>query len=193
MTPSVSVIIPVFNVERHIDACLSSVLSQSFPHFEVLCVNDGSTDGSYAKLQEWGAKDKRIRILSQENRGVSVSRNNALREAKGEYILFVDSDDTIHPQLIELVYQIAHKEKADVVNFLYQRGDENSWDVKPVDAAHLQYRVTNDPLKYCYRKDDWEIAVTVWSKFYRREVLHNLWFLPKIGRASCRERVYGLV
>ena len=91
--PEISIIIPVYNVEKYLDECLNSAANQTFENIEIICVNDGSTDGSLEILESHASKDKRIRIISQENKGVSSARNEGLDAARGKYIYFMDSDD----------------------------------------------------------------------------------------------------
>lgn len=108
----ISVIIPVYNVERYLDECIQSVVNQTYSDCECLLVDDGSTDGSTDICDEWVKKDKRIRVLHQENRGVSKARNRGIEEAKGEYIVFVDSDDSIGA---EHLWRLANAADADLV------------------------------------------------------------------------------
>ena len=94
----ISVIIPVFNVEKYLDKCMESVLTNTYRDLEVICVNDGSTDRCPEILRKWKERDLRVIIVNQENRGVVRVRNSGLDAATGEYIAFVDSDDWIHPR-----------------------------------------------------------------------------------------------
>ena len=98
-----SIIIPVYNVEAYLQDCLESVLRQSFPDWEAICVNDGSTDVSLAILEEYAAKDSRFRIFSQVNGGLSSARNAGLKVAKGNYVLFLDSDDWLEKNALEVL------------------------------------------------------------------------------------------
>ena len=103
--PKISVIIPVYNVEEYLPVCLDSVLAQTFSDFEAVCVNDGSPDNSAAILEKYAKKDARIKVVSRPNGGLSAARNTGLENACGEYIYFLDSDDYIHPQLLEILYK----------------------------------------------------------------------------------------
>lgn len=96
-----SIIIPVYNVAAYLRECLDSVLGQSFADWEVICVDDGSTDGSGAILDEYAARDERFRIIHQPNAGVSAARNAGLETARGEWLWFVDADDAVHPDALE--------------------------------------------------------------------------------------------
>lgn len=93
MNPFFSIVIPVYNVERYLPDCLDSIMNQSYNNYEIICVNDGSTDNSLCVLEDYMERDGRVKIISQANKGLSSARNAGIREAKGEYILFVDSDD----------------------------------------------------------------------------------------------------
>ena len=93
--PKISVIIPVYNVEKYLRECLDSLLNQTFKDIEIICVNDGSTDGSLNILNEYASKDSRFIIINQNNQGLSAARNNGLNVAKGDYVAFLDSDDYI--------------------------------------------------------------------------------------------------
>ncbi len=113
--PLVSVVVPVYNTEKYLRRCLDSVLAQTYPDWECLCVNDGSPDNSSAVLEEYSAKDSRIKVFNQENRGISCTRNFALQQAAGEYLIFLDSDDSIHPQLLEICVYQALRDDSDLV------------------------------------------------------------------------------
>ena len=93
--PKISVIIPVYNMQKYLKECLDSVISQSLKAIEIICINDGSIDNSLKILKEYEKKDKRIKIINQENKGVAIARNNAIDISKGEFIAFLDSDDKI--------------------------------------------------------------------------------------------------
>lgn len=114
--PLISIIIPVYNAAPYLRHCLDSVCRQTYSHLEIICVNDGSTDGTEQLLQELAAEDSRIRVITQNNAGVSAARNNALDAAKGEWVTFVDSDDYLDPDYFQaFVHAIAEAPHADVL------------------------------------------------------------------------------
>ena len=115
--PKVSVIIPVYNTAEFLPQCLDSVINQTLKDIEIICVNDGSTDNSLEILKEYAKKDNRIIVINQENQGLSCTRNNALKIAKGEYIQFLDSDDWLRKDALYLLYNKANKAQAEVVHF----------------------------------------------------------------------------
>ena len=111
----VSIIIPVFNVEQFIAATIESVLSQNLKNIEVIIVDDGSCDNSLKICQRYAIIDKRIQIIIQDNQGVSIARNQGLLHAKGEYVFFMDSDDTIDVEFVNSSYRIAKESNSDIV------------------------------------------------------------------------------
>ena len=118
-SPFFSIIVPVYNSSRTLKRCLDSILNQSFLEYEVICIDDGSSDSSWSLLGEYALEDQRVRRLSQSNAGPSVARNRGLREASGEYILFVDSDDyfCVDNALSVLFETITFHDGCDVVYF----------------------------------------------------------------------------
>jgi len=158
MQPLVSVIIPVYNAEKFIGEAVESVLASSYEHLEVVCVDDGSTDGSLALLQKLAATDKRVRVLHQENAGVCRARNFAIENATGTYILPVDSDDRISPTFIaEAMCAITSDEHIKAVNsraeFFGERRGE--WKLPPF-SLHLLARKNIMDNCALYRRADWE-------------------------------------
>lgn len=114
-TPKISVIIPVYNTEKYLAECLDSVLKQSFTDIEIICVNDGSTDKSAEILKDYAKKDKRIKIITQENSGVVVARNNGVAHATADLIYPLDSDDIISPMCLEILYKAFISGKGDII------------------------------------------------------------------------------
>ena len=112
----ISVIIPIYNVEKYLARCLDSVISQTYTNLEIICVNDCSPDNSHLILQEYATKDKRIKIITREkNGGLSAARNSGLKVATGKYIYFLDSDDWITPDFLEKMYTAITTQKQDAV------------------------------------------------------------------------------
>lgn len=150
----VSVIIPVFQAELYLRQCLDSVLGQTFPDLEVLLVDDGSTDASGEICREYARKDNRVRCFHQENAGQAAARNRALKEAQGSWICFVDSDDVIHPRMIELLYRAAVEGQCPISQCCYTEapelpGDfagekEGSFSVLPINEQSLAELLDRD-------------------------------------------------
>ena len=181
MKPKISVVIPIYNVEKYLSKCLDSVLAQTLTDWEAICVNDGSPDGCGKILEQYAAKDKRFKIITQENQGLSMARNNGLKQAEGDYIFFLDSDDYVHPQLLEICYALAQKEAADMVSFKFQQVTQDEAIVPPkYQPDQLKYILTKAPLYYQKRHHKHKISVNSWSKFFKRELLKDLNFIPGI-------------
>jgi glycosyltransferase involved in cell wall biosynthesis len=119
--PKVSIIIPAYNVEDYIEACLDSVLAQSFADFEVIAVDDGSGDGTGDILDAYAAKDQRIKVIHKPNGGVSAARNDGIKAARGEYFLFFDGDDFAEPYTVGELVQNMQEQKSDVLLYGYHR------------------------------------------------------------------------
>lgn len=128
--PKISVIVPVYNVEKYLRKCLDSICGQTYRNLEILCVNDGSTDGSAAILEEYAARDSRIQIFTQENAGLSAARNTALAHACGEWVTGVDSDDYLDTDTVEKAVACI-SEEVDVISY----GIHLEWEGMEAHAA----------------------------------------------------------
>lgn len=135
MDITVSVVIPVYNTAPYLDACIESIVQQTYPHLEILLINDGSTDESPRICDEWALRDHRIRVIHTANRGLGMARNEGLDSATGEYICFFDSDDYIAPDTIEKALLTATAQSADVVLFGITSVDRNGKTVSTIIPA----------------------------------------------------------
>ena len=181
----VSVVVPVYNVEDYIERCLDSIINQNFKHIEIIAINDGSTDSSLSILKHYSCKDKRIRIIDSSNKGVSNARNLGVREARGDFIVFVDSDDWIDKDMIKKMYTYLKKEKADLVMCTYVREFKNRSKEKIFDLPNVCIYGENDIKDKLLRKlvgpignelsnpEYLDALGTVWGKMYRSEILKN--------------------
>ena len=126
-----SVVIPVYNVEHYLEDCLASVLDQTFEDWEAVCVNDGSTDGSAAVLDQYAQRDSRFVILAQPNGGLSAARNTGINAARGEYVLFLDGDDWLGPNALRTIAEALNGE--DMLCFSGRRFFEEANTFNPAD------------------------------------------------------------
>lgn len=180
-SPIVSIIVPIYNVEKYLRRCLDTVISQSYSNWELICVNDASPDGCAAILAEYEAKDSRIRtIIHAENKGLSGARNSGLAQAQGKWVLFVDSDDYIHPQLLEQTLNFAKIYDADLVSFDYERTDTDF--CIPTDGyekiTDFRHKLTEAPLYHRKKRGNWVIHGAAWTHLYKRELIQRLLFAP---------------
>ena len=174
----VSVIVPVYKVEKFLRKCLDSITSQTLTNIEIICVNDGSPDNCEKILEEYKNKDSRIKVIKQQNSGVSVARNTGLEVAQGEYVSFVDSDDWIDKDFLEKSWVAAKKYDADIAACGIKRVRNYKWRyhlkfdkeecIKDNDA---KFKLCDVPEK-CY----------VWNKIYKLSELkkYNIQFEPKV-------------
>ena len=178
--PEISVVIPVYNAGKYLNAALMSVKNQTFKDFEVVCINDGSTDNSLDILQSFARDDARFKIYTQQNSGGSVARNVALDKAKGEYIAFLDNDDIYHPQYLETLYKNITEYNADIscCSYLKFVGNNNycfNNKITEVDGDFVSLQPFVDKFK---RKK--KIESLMWTKLYRTKLLQNIRFSPQL-------------
>ena len=121
MTPQISVLIPVYNAERYLPQCLRSLSEQTFCDFEIIAVDDGSSDSSLKLLEDFAARDKRLRIISQKNAGVAAARNRLLKEACGKYLAFVDADDWVKKEYLYKLYAAADRSGAEITRCFFEQ------------------------------------------------------------------------
>lgn len=177
----ISVIIPVYNVEPYLRKCLDSVINQTYQDLEILCVNDGSTDNSLDILEEYATLDSRIVVFSQENGGLSAARNTGLRNAKGDYVYFLDSDDYIDLNAIERLHSLAEEKSLDVIMFKllnFYDGEIEKFSENYYEMPYLTRNLKKDVFDYTdIKKHIFRMNVTVPTKFFKRELIKDLEFL----------------
>lgn len=143
--PSISIIIPVYNTERYLRECLDSIINQSFQDFEVICINDGSTDRSSDILNEYSKKDTRFIIINKKNEGQGVARNIGIEKANGKYLISVDSDDWLEKNALELLYNKIETDNVDILFFDYCRFYEASQKKTLIKYTDIYKTFENEP------------------------------------------------
>ena len=116
----ISIIVPIFNIEKYLSRCLDSILEQTYKNLEVILVDDGSVDNSGMIADKYARKDQRIKVIHQVNQGVSAARNTGIDLATGDYIGFVDGDDYIEPDMYEILMRIIEEQQVDIAHCGYQ-------------------------------------------------------------------------
>ena len=172
----VSVIIPVYNAEKYLGKCLESLLSQTLQEMEIICVDDGSSDGSPEILKRFQERDGRVRILTQENQYAGAARNNGMKEAQGEYLLFLDADDFFENTLLEKVYNQGKKMEADIVLFGAKQYNDKTGIVSPASWYFKRDALPReDPFSGKTENTDVFALVTPapWTKLFRREFVEK--------------------
>ena len=177
--PLVSVIVPVYNVSRYLDKCVSSITQQTYGNLEIFLINDGSTDESPALCRAWKSRDPRITVIDQKNQGVSVARNSGLDSCAGEWICFVDGDDWLEPDAVEKMLAAVSEDTDVLITDYFVDSETKSWtesffSLKDHDFAESERL---ELIKNCYLKTSFSnrSAVTMvgvpWAKLFRTQVL----------------------
>lgn len=184
--PLVTIIVPVYNVHAYVGECIESLLRQTYTNLEIILVDDGSTDGSGELCEEYAHKDNRIRVIHQENQGLSGARNTGLDHASGEYVAFVDSDDCVISVFIARLYRLLQKYHADIAACGYVREPEKMQ--KQTKSRHgslnnIQFfkndkRVTNICMSSEEMLRQWhgkykKYETVAWNKLYHANVLNG--------------------
>ena len=174
--PKVSVIIPIYNAERHLRQCLDSIAGQTLREIEIICVDDGSTDTSLDILREYADKDDRFSIIRQQNQFAGMARNNGMRHAKGVYLAFFDADDFFEPDMLEKAYGQCEQDQADLCLWSADYYDTNTGLSTPFDYC-LDRSLIPATIPFSARDipdDIFQIsAASPWNKLYRRSMVEK--------------------
>lgn len=199
MEPVLSIIMPVYNVERYLAACLESALAQDIPGLEIICVNDGSTDSSPEILQQFAAQDGRIRVINKENAGYGAAMNDGLRAARGTYVGILESDDRVCDGAWQTLLDLAQTNDLDMVRGSYIRcyhGTESLYDPHKGASAFCSEQQPPLPFDEVFDPANFPVCFWVnpslWTGLYRRSFLadNNLWFTETPG-ASYQDTAFG--
>ena len=173
--PLISVIIPIYNVEKYLAECLDSVLGQGYSNLEIICVNDGSPDGSLDICQEYAQKDDRVKIISKENDGLNMARKTGFESSIGEWIVFIDSDDAVSEDYIETLYEAAQEYDVDIAICGFEPFTNKLPSVK---STRKYESISPNEVKSRYLTDDrpsgsifWQ---TAWGKIFSRNIIEGV-------------------
>lgn len=169
----ISVIIPVYNVEDYLKECLDSLCNQTFEDIEVICVDDGSTDNSLNILKEYENTDSRVKIITQKNSGASAARNNALNHVHGKYVYFIDSDDYLEPDALEIMHNLAEDRNLDLLIFKLVNFDDETGE-RDYDYSNMPFllNIGREVFSYEDFKDDLlNVEVSPCTKFFKRDLI----------------------
>ena len=171
----ISIIVPIYNVEKYLEECLESILNQTYTNIEVILVNDGSTDKSKEICERFCQQDSRFKLVTQANQGVSIARNSGVRESIGEYIMFVDSDDVVKENIVEVLFSYM-KEDVDIVECILTQNKEELQKNKPIQII-FEGNSTAAIIKCIALK---EVNYSPCAKLYRREIIEKVPFLEGV-------------
>ena len=171
---TISVIVPVYNTKKELPRCIESICKQTYKDLEIICIDDGSSDGSGQILEEFQAKDNRIQVIHKENGGESSARNTGLKMSAGEYIASCDCDAWIDPDMYEVLAGELERERIDMAaSGWYKETDSSSQEIKNEQPVSKQIFGRDELLRYLYRRDSYRGFAYMWDKLYRREILKD--------------------
>ena len=168
-----SVIVPVYNVEDYLDGCMESLIGQTYEDFEIIVINDGSTDGSAVLCNKWAERDKRVRVFHQENKGLSAVRNRGLELAQGEYITWVDSDDYVDTFYLEKLLKAYESTGADMVMCSFYTDTDGLVEHRGKDLFPAEEIDRQTFLERLYVQGMYSV---VWNKFLPRDAYGEIQF-----------------
>ncbi|MBX9185755.1 MULTISPECIES: glycosyltransferase [Clostridium] len=173
--PHISIIVPIYKVEKYLERCINSILNQNFSNFELILVDDGSPDDCGKICDEYKRIDNRIKVIHKKNEGLSAARNSGIEVAIGDYIAFVDADDFINRDMYRVLYENAIKSQADIsicnFEYIYEQSQVNENSivlVKPIESYDK-----NESLKKLYSNEKIQFIVA-WNKIYKRELFLDI-------------------
>ena len=171
----ISVIIPIYKVEKYLERCINSVVNQTYENLEIILVDDGSPDDCPRICDKWAEKDERIIVVHKENGGLSDARNAGMKVMTGDYVFFVDSDDWIHKDTIRILKQYEEKHGVDIVECKAQV-TSGEVDEASLEADSVETKVYNTAEAMAALLRDYPLRQTVWNKLYRKDVVEGVLF-----------------
>jgi len=171
----ISIIIPIYNVEKYLKQCIDSIINQTYINLEIILVDDGSTDNCGKICDEYGLKDNRIKVIHKQNGGLSSARNAGLDIAKGEYIGFIDSDDYVEKDMYENMYNTALKTNTKLVICNWSVGNTGKW-IKNKNFPKKNILTSNEALDFFYND------MYVWNKLYEKDIVQHLRFIETFAQ-----------
>lgn len=179
-TKLISIVVPIYKVEAYLDACIESLVSQTYHNLEIILVDDGSPDSCGQICDQWAKKDARICVIHKENGGLSDARNAGIKAAKGDYIGFVDSDDVVHPDMYRALLTLMECTDSTIGCCNLTRDLKMCSDLASYEDAEIRKKcqlfTAVEAIESLLRLET--ISVTVWNKLYKRETITDIWF-PK--------------
>ena len=180
----VSVVIPVYNVEKYLGECLDSVINQTLEDIEIICIDDGSTDASLDILNEYQSRDSRIKIYTHNHQGPSGTRNHGMKYVKGDYLYFIDSDDYIDLEMLETLYNLSEEKNTDLIFFKLMNFNDKTkheYNTHYYDMPYLKKIVEDNIFDYKDIEDIlFDVPVSTVGKFFRREFVTQFRFYEGI-------------
>lgn len=199
MAVMISVIVPVYNTEKYVEECIKSVLAQTYSDFELILIDDGSEDNSREICQRMGEKDGRIHLLQREHRGVSAARNAGMDVAAGKYLFFLDSDDMIHPQLLEALYKVQEENQTVIAAEGWYEAEDGElagagqWEMKDESVWESIYLDNEKSIEVCLCRDREITLYGIGGKMILRKAIKSLRFNESLSHSEDTCFIYQLL
>ncbi len=165
----ISIIIPIYNAQKYLKECIDSALNQTYKEIEIILIDDGSTDYSGKICDSYAEKDKRVKVIHNENQGVSVSRNIGIKEAKGLYITFMDADDFVSEQYVEILYRLIKNDDSEVSII----GNDEQYEGKIIKRNRKIRKILNSEEIIKMILEEKYLSAVCWGKMYRKELFKD--------------------
>lgn len=178
----ISIIVPVYNVEKYLSECLFSVINQTYKEIEVIMVNDGSTDSSECICRQFLSIDRRLKLVCQKNMGLAAARNTGLKYANSDYICFIDADDVLHPDYIKVLFHIMQYQKADIAMCSYYKfqNDIPKLNAEVFSCVELDKYQMISNISTTGPNNSSESLVVTWNKLFNKKIFENMSFPNKL-------------
>ena len=185
----ISIIVPIFKVEKYLRECLNSIINQTYKNLEIILIDDGSPDNSGKICDEYAKKDKRIKVIHKENEGVSIARNIGIKSANGDYVTFIDSDDYVANNYIEILYKYFKEFNADlsICGVIDVKNGEKIRESKEF------YKIADGRETLKELLDEKYFSCVIWAKMFKANIIKNYEFNPETKIAEDLELLYKLL
>lgn len=188
--PRISIIIPVYNSEKYLEKCLTTVINQTYSNIEIIIIDDGSSDNSKLICEKYSTIDERIIFISKNNEGVSIARNTGIKIARGEWIYFLDSDDFLELNMFDELLEVVNKTNCDIVQFGYYNYKNGKILSERVPSKYIEY---NSEYLKVFLKNNQIGALAAWSHFFKRSIIeeNSIFFEKELKHGEDQLFVYS--
>lgn len=180
MNAKISVIVPIYNVDKYLARCIKSIVNQTYRNLEIILVDDGSTDQSLKICEQYAQKDTRIKIIYQHNQGVSVARNNGLDHSTGEYVCFVDADDFVSEDYCQSLVALINRDQSDIAVTTYNYYHDDTYFINLNFTSKQMIKdgcyYSKEWLYHCFSNFDTFLPGVAWDKLFKRSLFKHIRF-----------------
>lgn len=185
----ISVVIPIFNVEKNLDDCIKSVINQTYKDIEIILVDDGSKDNSGKICDKYAIRDKRIKVIHKKNEGVAIARNMGVKEANGKYITFIDADDYVEEDYIKILYELCKDTDISIVGTIDEDTNKKEISRSKIMKKKITGKEAIKQMLFTNRFFGW----TCWTKMYKLDIIKNVRFKERVKIAEDVQFMYDIL